>query len=98
MNKTVTLYDFRDAFQSIRPDKFSHEGLVALYDYLIQYEEDCGEEFELDVIAICCEFTEYKNLEEVKANYSSIDSLEDLYSDTTVIEIPGSDRLIIEDY
>jgi len=58
MKTTVSLYDFRDAFQRIRPTNFTYEGLEALFDYLEQYEQDCGQELELDVISICCDFSE----------------------------------------
>lgn len=58
MKTTVNLYEFRDAFRSIRPDNFSYEGLAVLFDYLEQLGEDIGEEIELDVIAICCDFSE----------------------------------------
>ena len=58
MKQTVNLYEFRDAFRSIRPDNFSYEGLAVLFDYLEQLGEDIGEEIELDVIAICCDFSE----------------------------------------
>lgn len=37
MKTTVQLSDFRDAFQRVRPDNFSYDGLEVLFDYL----EDC---------------------------------------------------------
>lgn len=58
MKQTVNFYDFCRAFESIRPDNFSDSGLSALFDYLEQYEEDVGEDLELDVIALCCDFSE----------------------------------------
>ena len=58
MKNTINLYDFRDAFMQIRPDNFSYEGLTALYDWFEEYEESTGEEIDLDVIAICCEWSE----------------------------------------
>lgn len=69
MKTTVSLYDFRDAFQHLRPDNFTYEGLTALYEYFEQFEADTGEELELDVIAICCDFSEdtWQNIAE---NYS----------------------------
>lgn len=46
---------FRDAFHHAnRGNQFSYEALGLLYDYL----ENCGSDVELDVIAICCEFSE----------------------------------------
>ena len=58
MKQTVYLSTFRDAFQSIRPDDFSREGLELLFEYLEDLERDTGEEYELDVIALCCDFCE----------------------------------------
>jgi len=58
MKNTINLYDFRDAFMQIRPDNFSYEGLTALFDWFEEYEESTGEEIDLDVIAICCEWSE----------------------------------------
>lgn len=58
MKQTVNLYEFREAFRAIRPDNFSYEGLDILFEYLEQLGEDIGEEIELDVIAICCDYSE----------------------------------------
>lgn len=59
MKSTVTKLDFRAAFHNMgRGDQFTHEGLWELYDFLIDMENDTGEEFELDVIALCCDFSE----------------------------------------
>jgi len=69
MKETITLSTFRDAFRAIRPENFSYEGLEVLFDDLTQYEEDCGQELELDVIAFCCEYSE-QTLEETNSNYN----------------------------
>ena len=58
MKTTVNFSEFRDSFQQIRQDNFSYEGLRHLFSWFEQYEEDTGEEVELDVIAICCDFSE----------------------------------------
>jgi hypothetical protein len=59
MKKTVNYYDFVRAFQDAgRGDQFSLTALGALFDYMEQYEQDCGEEMELDVVAICCYWNE----------------------------------------
>lgn len=58
---------FRDAFHHAgRKDQFSYEGLGLLFDYL----NDCGSDVELDVIGICCEFSEM-TLNEVIDNYDT---------------------------
>lgn len=69
MKTTVTETTFIDAFKAIRPDNFSYNGLRALYEWFEQYEEDCGEEIELDVIAICCDFSEYESLKDFALSY-----------------------------
>jgi hypothetical protein len=59
MKTTVNKYDFERAFADAdRKENFSYEALGLLFDYFEQYEEDTGEEIELDVIAICCEYSE----------------------------------------
>lgn len=58
MKTTVNVFDFVDAFKKIRPDNFSHAALVTLFDYLEEWEESAGEELDLDVIALCCDFSE----------------------------------------
>lgn len=86
MKKTINQYEFMTAFQSIRPDNFSRNGLFALFQHLTEWELDTGEEIELDVIGICCEFTEY-TMEEVLFNYSCIrDNLREGYDESDVLE------------
>ncbi len=60
MKQTINKSDFREAFAAMgRGDQFSYAGLGALFDYLEELERDTGEEYELDVIALCCDFSEY---------------------------------------
>jgi hypothetical protein len=55
MIQTINVSDFRDAFRACgRHEQFSYEGLGALFDYLEEIDPD----YELDVIALCCEFSE----------------------------------------
>ena len=69
MKTTVSQYDFERAFKEVRPDNFSYEGLKALFDYLEDYETDLAEEIELDVIALCCEFSEYPTAKKAAEQY-----------------------------
>ena len=81
-----------------REGNFSNDGLVALYEYLEMLEDDTGQPIELDVIALCCEFTEYDNLEEFQADYSEdYQTIGDIESDTTVIMI-DDDSFIIQQF
>ena len=62
MHTTVTYAMFADAFRHMgRENQFSREALEALFNYLEDYEPDTGEDLDLDVIGLCCEFTEYEN-------------------------------------
>ena len=97
MKRNIGFGEFTDAFLKMgRKDNFSYHGLMAIFEYLEQYEKDCGEEIELDVIAICCEYTEYENLQEIMDVYDQIESLEDLRDYTQVIEFDGG--IIIQDF
>lgn len=58
MKQTINFYEFRDAFLRIRPANFTPDGLIVLFEYLEQYEQDTGEELELDVIGLCGDFNE----------------------------------------
>ena len=65
MKSLVTRGLFGDAFRRAgRIGRWTEDGLDALYDYLIEGEMDSGDEIELDVIAICCEFAEYPSAAE----------------------------------
>ena len=99
MKTSVSVYQFRDAFQKMdRYNHFSYEGYEALFDWLEDLDEDTGQETELDVIALCCDFSEYEDLEELQNNYRDIESMEDLKDHTTVIPIDNTDRLIIQNF
>ena len=94
MKTTVSLSDFRDAFQ-IRKYSFTYEGLEALFNYLESYEDDTGEEIELDVIALCGDYTEYADLAEFQQDYGEdYESLDDIEEKTTVIRIDGEAFII----
>lgn len=70
MKTTVSRYDFERAFvDADRKENFSYEGLGLLFAYFEDLEESTGEEIELDVIAICCEYSE-DTVSEIARNYS----------------------------
>ena len=96
MKTTVNIYRFRNEFEQTRPNNFSYDGLTALFNYFEEYEESCNTEVELDVIALCCEFTEYVDLSEIQQNYNDIESMEDLNDHTMVIEFDSG--IIIQNF
>lgn len=72
MKQTITFSQFCDAFLDMgRENNFSYAGKRALFDFIEQMDEDCGTDTELDVIALCCEFTEYEGLEEFHCDYNA---------------------------
>lgn len=69
MKIIVTTSIFRDAFNNLSEsykNRFSYDGLTALFNYLEEIDED----YELDPIALCCEFTEYDSVADAYANYN----------------------------
>ena len=86
MKTTVSIYDFRKAFESIRPDNFSYEGLEILFNGLEEFEDDTGEELELDVIAICCDFCEMHYTEILRQYDIDYDNVDDDELDTVIEE------------
>ena len=61
---------FADAFRYMgRENNFSRPALEALFNYLEEYEQDTGEDLELDVIGLCCDFTEYETAVKAVADY-----------------------------
>lgn len=87
MKTTINEYDFVRAFDEMnRSDNFSRAGRFALYDYLTEYEEETGVELELDVIALCCDFTEWESLDEFRENYGEeYQTYEDIEERTIII-------------
>jgi hypothetical protein len=111
MKQSVNFYDFCRAFEtSGRNDNFSYEGKRALFDYLEDYEDSCGEDLELDVVALCCEFSEYPSAVECISDcgYDYIprdcydederenSALEYLNDNTLLIQFDGG--IIIQDF
>jgi hypothetical protein len=88
---------FINEFEAIRPNNFSIVGLCALYEWLEDMAEDDNKPYELDVIAICCEFTEYDSLDEIKENYGDCLTLDGVYNKTVVIELANG-GYILQDY
>lgn len=57
--QTLNVSQFRDAFmQSSRKDQFSYDALTAIFEYLEEFSDSTGEPVELDIVGICCEWSE----------------------------------------
>jgi hypothetical protein len=78
MKTTVNLDQFRQAFvYAGRGNNFTYNGLRILFDYFEQLEQDIGEEIELDVIALCCDFAEGTPEEIAKENDIDLSDCDD---------------------
>ena len=111
MKITINESIFKEQFRLHgRKDQFSSNGLTALYDYLEEaYGEDSEYEYNLDVIGLCCEFSEYDNVLDAGLNYNRLlndksltederekNALQFLSDHTLVITFDGG--IIIQDF
>ena len=87
MKQSINFSQFIDAFKAHdRYDGYGYEALKVIYNYLEEYEEETGQEIELDVVAICCDYSA-ENHTDIAANYSiDLDGLDDDEAKNTVIE------------
>lgn len=84
----VTETGFKDQFRAMgRLDNFSHEGLSALYEWFEALESETDQAMELDVIAICCDFSE-EPIKQVLDNYG-LESINELHDNTLVVAVFG---------
>jgi len=101
MKITLNEFEFIAAVRAVRPQNFSIEGLRALFAHLEEVEQDSGEEMELDVIGLCCNWDEYPDAECAAADYGrEFDSEEEAFEffseNSTVIDFDGG--IIIENF
>jgi hypothetical protein len=69
MKQTINFNQFVDAFNNAgRQGQFSYEALQAIFEHIEDLERDTGEETELDVVGICCYWSE-ESPEEIASQY-----------------------------
>jgi len=100
MKQSVDFNTFAQSFVLMgRREQFSYSGLRALFDYLEEFENEVGEEIELDVIGLCCDYVELDE-QEAREQYDIPDDedwQEFLRNETTVIDV-DSNHVIIQQY
>ena len=69
MKITLTTYQIAGYLMQDTNAKWSRSGAYALSDYFQEIENDTGEEMELDVVAIRCDFAEYSTAAEAASEY-----------------------------
>ena len=103
MKTTLSVYDFRDAFHKAgRGNQFSYDALGIIFDYLEEMESGSGEEYELDVIALCCELSESTPDEVIQAYGLDIEDdgnelnnvLDYLHDETTVLGVTDNGSIV----
>jgi predicted ArsR family transcriptional regulator len=97
--KTFNQQDFINEFEAYgRTDNFSYTGLRALFDSLDDIAQDSGQNIEMDVIALCCEFIE-EHIDDVISNYDiDVSDMDDDEKIETVREYLQEHTYFISDY
>lgn len=69
---------FRDLFAECgRGDQFSYEGLGILFDHLEELSDSTGEHVEIDVVGLCCDYSEDKPEDIARSYEIPMDGLDD---------------------
>lgn len=89
MYKQINFYDFEKAFISMgRETQFTYIGKKELFDWLECLEDNQNKGIELDIISLCCEFTEYESIKEFQKDYGiEYKTIEDIEYNTIVIPL-----------
>jgi len=103
MKQTLNTHHIADALHSDENASWSWAGALALAQHLEELEESMGEEMELDIVAIRCDFSEFETLQAWALDYFggesyALERLPDLEDETirdyildhgTLIEFDG---------
>ena len=100
MYHTITESEFIDAFRGANgwsdtyKNNFSYYALLALFEYLENYEDETGEKLEFDRADIADRYNEYDSIKEFQSDYGKpeIKTLDDLSNETAVIKVDDPDR------
>ena len=100
MYQQINFYDFEKAFLSMgRENNFTYLGKKELFDWLECLEDDQSKGIQLDVIALCCEFTEYENMKDFQKDYGKeYKNIEDVEYNTIVIPVTTNKDKDIESF
>jgi len=69
MKATLSTFEIADALSNDSNANWSRAGAFALAEYLEEYEESTGEELELDVVAIRCDYSEFESFQDWLSEY-----------------------------
>ena len=86
---------FRDLFLDYgRGDQFSYHAYSALFDYLEELAKSTGEPLRVDVVALCCGWTEYDGAKDLAEAYCL--TLDDLGLDADADALEFRDAVVEE--
>jgi hypothetical protein len=98
-----TASQFRDQFHRCgRGDQFSYEALGLLFDHL----ESLGSDVELDVVGVCCEYSEdtpksiakQYNIDLEDDGNELLNVLDSLHDITTVVGVTSTGSIVYEQF
>ena len=72
MYQIIDKHTFIDELLSDEYANWSYDGAEKIYEYLTDLEEETGDNFQFDRVAIRCEFTEYDNYKEIDTDSDDI--------------------------
>jgi hypothetical protein len=102
MKRTLNTHEIADELYRDEYANWSWAGAVALAEYLEECDNDSGEDSELDIVDIRCNFSEYSSAVDAAVEYGWDDTTEEagalewLQDRTLVICFDGG--VIIRDY
>ena len=93
MKQRVHFERFQYEMENDPYSDFSWEALKAIFQYIEEYEESTGEEWEFDRVDIRCRFTEYESEKEAieEANYDPTG-----WNDGTFLKLPSGGFVVCE--
>jgi hypothetical protein len=97
MKQTIHQSNFIDAFHDYdRYDQFGYAALCSLFDYFQDIEDDTGEEMELDVIAICCDYS-IDTVRDIASNYRiDIEGMDDDEAKDVIVEYLNDHTIVVD--
>jgi hypothetical protein len=98
MKTTVSVLQFLEAFRRYdRFDQFGSAALRSLFSYLEELEEETGQEIELDVIALCCNYS-VSTVEEIAIDYDiDISGMDEDEARDAVLEYLDNNTSVVDD-
>lgn len=96
MIQTINFHAFQQAFKDCkREENFSPVGLRALFDHIEEYEQETGEEIELDVIVLCREYFEDTTENIAEGFMVDIEGMDEEEADEEVREYLDKNTIVI---